>query len=168
MARLIFRDVKRFEQAMSKIVAESELAARAFVTEGGAIIARNAKREFTTVAVSRKTGVRGVMEKGAKMPKGYKIERRGGHLEGDQPHIRTGNLARSIQTHAAKVGAGKWQSATYPGMAYGRRVELGFRGTDSLGRRFNQPPYPYLEPGFQKALPELRELATRLWGETAS
>lgn len=33
-------------------------------------------------------------------------------------------------------------------VAYGRREEFGFIGTDSLGRTFNQPPHPYLRPAF--------------------
>lgn len=29
---------------------------------------------------------------------------------------------------------------------YARRVELGFIGTDSLGRHYHQPPFPYMRP----------------------
>lgn len=31
-------------------------------------------------------------------------------------------------------------------VVYARRIELGFTGTDSLGRFYNQPPFPYLRP----------------------
>jgi hypothetical protein len=30
--------------------------------------------------------------------------------------------------------------------AYARRLELGFIGTDSLGRHYHQPPFPYMRP----------------------
>ena len=33
---------------------------------------------------------------------------------------------------------------------YGRRVEMGFVGTDSLGRTYNQAPKPYLRPALEK------------------
>jgi hypothetical protein len=31
-------------------------------------------------------------------------------------------------------------------LPYGRRLEFGFTGTDSLGRNYNQPPFPHVEP----------------------
>lgn len=165
MARIKLAGVREFDAAMKKLTAKADLASRAFVTEGGALIAKSAKRQFTTVAVHRESGVRKVMTKGERMGKGWKIERKGGHVEGEKPHVRSGNLSRSIKVHTAKLGYGKWTSATYPSAIYGRRVELGFRATDSIGRSYNQRPYPYMEPGFRKALPELRELRARLWAE---
>ena len=35
--------------------------------------------------------------------------------------------------------------------AQARRFEYGFRGTDSLGRRYNQPAYPHFQPAADKA-----------------
>ena len=32
--------------------------------------------------------------------------------------------------------------------AYARRIELGFIGTDKLGRRYHQPPQPYMRPAY--------------------
>ena len=34
--------------------------------------------------------------------------------------------------------------------AYARRIELGFTGVDSLGRKYNQAPLPYLRPALHK------------------
>jgi hypothetical protein len=31
-------------------------------------------------------------------------------------------------------------------VVYAKRIEEGFHGTDSLGRRYNQPAYPFLRP----------------------
>ncbi|MYW43052.1 HK97 gp10 family phage protein [Streptomyces sp. SID161] len=31
-------------------------------------------------------------------------------------------------------------------LPYGRRLEFGFSGTDSLGRTYNQPPFPHVQP----------------------
>lgn len=44
---------------------------------------------------------------------------------------------------------------------YGRREELGFIGSDSLGRRYNFSGHPYLRPAFD----EKREEAVRETGE---
>ena len=56
--------------------------------------------------------------------------------------VVTGALMNSIthemvSDHEGKVG---------PAVVYDRRIELGFVGTDSLGRRYNQAAQPYLRP----------------------
>lgn len=61
------------------------------------------------------------------------------------PRIQTGDYVRSISlnmerqadTVSAVVGTNKPQ---------GRRLEFGFVGTDSIGRHYNQPPYPHWRP----------------------
>lgn len=71
------------------------------------------------------------------------------------PRIQTGDYNRSISLNmgtevgspVATVGTNKPQ---------GRRLEYGFVGTDSLGRHYNQPPYPHFRP----ALWEVRPLFT--------
>lgn len=41
------------------------------------------------------------------------------------------------------------------GVAQARRIELGFQGKDSLGRVFDQPPFPYLRPAGDEEYPKL-------------
>lgn len=61
------------------------------------------------------------------------------------PNAPTGDYRRSWTTEfgtfhgdrAVIVGTNKPQ---------GRRLENGFVGTDSLGRHYNQPPYPHVRP----------------------
>lgn len=61
------------------------------------------------------------------------------------PRVVTGDYRRSITVdfgkqsgaHTAVVGTNKPQ---------GRRLEYGFVGTDSLGRTYNQPPFPHFNP----------------------
>jgi len=70
-----------------------------------------------------------------------------GHIPGTGPgpNVDTGNYKRSIQTvrgfengfPSAIVGTNAPQA---------RRLEYGFRGTDSAGRNYDQPPYPHWEP----------------------
>lgn len=57
--------------------------------------------------------------------------------------VETGTLRRSITTVTTGDGV-----AVGSNLVYARRIELGFSGTDSLGRAFDQPPQPYLRPAF--------------------
>ena len=41
------------------------------------------------------------------------------------------------------------------GSAQARRIERGFQGKDSLGRVFEQPPFPYLQPAADEEYPKL-------------
>jgi len=71
-------------------------------------------------------------------------------VEGDAkrlqtPHVDTGRLRSSI-THEIEGLTGRVGS----NVEYARRIELGFVGVDSLGRKFNQKPYPYLRPALHK------------------
>ena len=157
----------KFSASIEKKILEASIAAKAFVTIGGQIVVSNARRQFTTV-VSDSEGNQRIAGRYARGKKGESIVRRGRHIgaAGGPPHIRSGYLARSIQTREIReVGKGAWSSKTGPTAAYGRRVELGFRGTDSLGRTYNDPNpfHPYLKPGLEMSAPELRELRTRLF-----
>jgi len=73
----------------------------------------------------------------------------------DGPRLLTGDYNRSIsrqttvtRTRArAEVGTNKPQ---------GRRLELGFHGTDSLGRRYEQRAYPHFGPALAEVAPKFR------------
>lgn len=63
------------------------------------------------------------------------------------PNVYTGALRSSLtHTSVKKFSLGTWYIEVGPTMPYGRRIELGFTGTDSLGRHYDQQPYPYLGP----------------------
>lgn len=69
------------------------------------------------------------------------------------PRVQTGDYNRSISLRVgldgpaveARVGTNKVQS---------RRLEFGFRGTDSIGRTYNQPPLPHFGPAHDETAPE--------------
>ncbi len=69
------------------------------------------------------------------------------------PNAPTGDYRRAINRRTtmranesvAEVGVSKPQ---------GRRLELGFFGTDALGRNYNQPAYPHFGPALDKIGPE--------------
>jgi HK97 gp10 family phage protein len=76
---------------------------------------------------------------------------------------KTGNLKRSITVKSEGLFV-----AVGTDVVYARRMELGFRGADSLGRVYNQAPRPYLRPAFDALAPAVpRELATALRAEVA-
>lgn len=75
-----------------------------------------------------------------------------GHIPGTGPgpNVATGNYRRSIQLTPTREG-GNPVAYVHTNSAQARRLEYGFRGTDSLGRRYNQPPYPHFQPAADKA-----------------
>ncbi len=64
----------------------------------------------------------------------------------------SGTLYRSIildvdkKKLVGKVGIMKGSEKADEALVYAPRVEFGFTGTDSKGRHYNQPPYPFLFP----------------------
>lgn len=57
------------------------------------------------------------------------------------PNIVSGELYGSVQY---EVEGSEWGEATVgTSTPYARRLEYGFYGTDSLGRHYSQPPYPF-------------------------
>lgn len=68
------------------------------------------------------------------------------------PNVISGDLRSSIVIDGpSRRTPWSWEALVGPTTRYGRRIELGFRGTDSLGRHFDQPPYPFLSPAFTAA-----------------
>lgn len=82
---------------------------------------------------------------------------------GDPPHRRTGHLQQGVTSHHAEFKAGMLVGAVGVDLGtvpYARRLELGFVGTDSLGRRYNQAPRPYLRPGLRNNQERIRQMIT--------
>jgi hypothetical protein len=74
------------------------------------------------------------------------------------PEAPTGDYRRSIGrqmssaggTVVGSVGTNRWQA---------RRLEFGFTGTDSLGRYYDQPPYPHFGPAVDQVGPAFEAAA---------
>jgi hypothetical protein len=157
----VISGVKQFEDAMKRASIKADVAVRTSLVQMGQAVVRESRAQFTTV-VADKTGSQRVLAKGGKKMPGEKIVRRGAHVDGDRPHIRTGNLARSIKADPPKqIGLGRFMTEVGPRAAYGRRIELGFTGNDSLNRNYDQSPYPYMAPGLEKARSLLAEIHAR-------
>lgn len=88
-----------------------------------------------------------------------------GHMGGRPgPNRISGNLQESLRVQQVSAMG----FAVYPdggNAPYARRIELGFVGADSLGRYFNQPPYPYFFPGIREMAGDVvRVHMAEVWG----
>ena len=81
----------------------------------------------------------------------------------NKPNVVTGTLRRSIRSTGVQRLAGGYTSTVGPTVIYGRRVELGFKGADSRGRRYNQPAYPFFGPGVKEVRLRVHEITLRNW-----
>lgn len=66
------------------------------------------------------------------------------------PRVRSGRLWGSITWRLGHDAVSPYADIG-SAVEYARRIELGFVGEDSLGRRYNQPAFPYLRPGLEAA-----------------
>jgi hypothetical protein len=68
------------------------------------------------------------------------------------PNAPTGDYRRSINSQVVDTSL---YVVGYVGTnaVQGRRLEQGFTGTDSLGRYYDQPPYPHFGPGADQLSP---------------
>ena len=69
-----------------------------------------------------------------------------------QTRVLSGTLRRSWRTESGPNSLGTYAAWTGPTMVYARRLELGFKGADSLGRVYNQAPKPYVRPAYETML----------------
>ena len=84
----------------------------------------------------------------------------------DNAPVVSGTLRRSIMVdgpHAEDSTGAK--ASVGPTVAYGRRVELGFSGTDSIGRSFSSSGKPYFEPGVQGVMQDLPRIYAASWAK---
>jgi hypothetical protein len=86
------------------------------------------------------------------------------HTGGDKPNVVTGNLRRSLKSQGVEhIGMGEWSGSAGPTMAYARRVELGAKGPDSLGRNMNSRAFPYVQPAYDALQKELPRIVAANW-----
>lgn len=77
------------------------------------------------------------------------------------PRAVTGDYRRSWQ-HEYRGGGSVFTSMVGTSAPQGRRLEFGFYGVDSLGRHYNQPPFPHARPAFDKTAPEFEKAVTEM------
>jgi hypothetical protein len=72
------------------------------------------------------------------------------------PNVITGHYRRSINRRTEKRATGSVGQVGTDHPA-GRRLEMGFKGTDSLGRSYDQPAYPHFGPALDEVAPKFEE-----------
>lgn len=133
--------IAEVEAAFDRILKDVEQANRDIVAESAALVENRIKSNF-----------QGSHRRGEP------------HTGGDKPNVVTGTLRRGVRhTPIVRDGVAGAMTTLGPTSVYGRRVELGFVGTDSRGRNYHQPPYAYFGPGVDETRAALPEIARRRW-----
>ena len=142
---MISVDDEAFKRSLTDIIARVEKAAERSVSQCIFLVERNVKQNFV-----------GQHPPGTPRPKTS--------LTG--PYKVTGNLVRSVRPDPSapvRTSVGVYEQSIYPRAVYSRRIELGFKGTDSLGRNYNQPAYPYFRPGVDDSIPDFETIFLYEW-----
>ncbi|MFE7565406.1 HK97 gp10 family phage protein [Streptomyces sp. NPDC057539] len=72
------------------------------------------------------------------------------------PNVITGQYRASWDVKVTVAG-GQVTAMVFTDAPQQRRLEYGFVGVDRLGRQYRQPPYPHIEPAFQRTQPGFLE-----------
>ncbi len=131
--------------ALDKVAADASVVAREIVAEEAALVISKAMNNF---------------EGSRKFVKGS----RGGrhvvpdfHVGGPKPNVISGDLRRSIKADPIiSLGFGVYGTKVGPRMAYGRRVELGYKGSQG---------YPFFTPAAHDAEADFATIAFRRWSQ---
>lgn len=131
------------QSAVERGAAQANQAARANVVAASAMLTRDAMDNFEGAHRKNKPRVPNSSQK---------------------PNIVTGTLRRSIRgSGVIPLGFGFYSQTVGPSTVYGRRVEMGFSGTDSMGRHYSQPAYPFFGPAVRKLRGEISAIAAANW-----
>jgi hypothetical protein len=143
-------NMEAFNASLDRLVNALDEATMRGVRDGISLVERNVKQN----------GFAGQLPIGIPRPSGSSTTK---------PYAHSENLKRSLRRipeMPVRIGLGEYQQAIAPTMIYARRVELGFQGADSLGRVYNQPPYPYMQPALDRARPYFTRLLIAEWERT--
>ena len=77
------------------------------------------------------------------------------------PNAPTGDYRRSW-THTVTQEGPTTVSTNGTNKPQARRLEFGFTGTDSLGRTYDQPPYPHVGPAYDEVAPKFVQAAEKI------
>lgn len=80
------------------------------------------------------------------------------------PRIQTSDYNRSISLRVVRDGA-SLSAVVGTNRPQGRRLELGFRGDDSLGRHYDQDPLPHFGPALDEIGPRYEQAIAELAGD---
>ena len=82
------------------------------------------------------------------------------------PRVVTGHYLTTI-LYLVQATAGGAEAVVYSDAPQAQRLELGFYGTDSLGRSFSQPAYSHFRPAYDEQYPYYVAAQHKLAAEVA-
>jgi hypothetical protein len=135
--------LSEFENAMTKVARDADLASKAIVAKSAAVVIKTAQANFEGARkwVSGSRGGRHMFP--------------ARHVGGDRPNVVSGDLRRSIKADPIiRFGLAHYATRVGPRVAYGRRVEFGLHGS---------PGYPFFNPAVEESRPELARIAADTW-----
>lgn len=113
------------------------------------------EREFRTIAATADAKILAAVTKHGQLLQTRVMANASGR---PGPNVVTGDYRRSITLRVFRNG-GMAVAVVGTNKPQGRRLEFGFHGVDSLGRHYNQPPYPHFGPAMDVTEgPFIREL----------
>jgi hypothetical protein len=127
---IVWTGAREFGAALDRIVVAEELATKRAVEKVALAVVRQAKVNSTGPPRLFKEGTQGARP-------------------GTGPGVVSGRHRNSIKVLGSGPIPRGWAADVGPTMVYSRRLELGFTGTDSAGRVYDQQPYPYLRPAME-------------------
>lgn len=135
--------LKELDAALTAFAERAEEAARTIVAKASAVVVAAEMRGFQG-SHSRN------------MP----------HVGGSAPNVVTGSARRSVKADPVRrYGVSTYGTQVGPRIIYARRLELGYRGTDKRGRKYNQPAYPFVAPAIKETQPVLEAIALAEWAK---
>lgn len=147
---IVWTGEREFAAHLHALTVKMETASRVAVDRSSMVLIREAKRNASGPPRLAKNGTKGARP-------------------GEGPGVVTGRLRNSITViERGPAGRFGWQAKVGPTVIYARRLELGFTGTDSLGRHYNQPPYPFMAPAFKTLMAgEAERIFREAWAAAA-
>jgi len=80
------------------------------------------------------------------------------------PGVVTGTARRGVRHDPVRrSGLLGWQTEVGPTVIYSRRLDLGFNGTDALGRVYSQAPRPWFTPAWDKTMTRAVAIYAEEW-----
>lgn len=162
---VVWRGVEEFGRGITRIITAADVAGQEAVKTSAALMVREARLYSTGPArTSSGGGGEGTRDKNGRLRDSGGRFLAGGGGRGGGPGVVTGAHRRGIQViDQGRTGPTGYQATIAPTLIYSRRLELGFEGTDSLGRRYHQPPYPYFRPAYDRVMQDGPDIFFSAW-----
>ena len=149
-SEIVLHNVPEFDRAIVELSLKADLNARRFVTEGGILLASEAKRVFKARPGGQRTSKR--------TGRTYYSYKPPFQATPPQPTSRSGALQRSINLRRVYAADGGWKSETgaADSIQYAAYVEY---GTPKMQKE------PYMGKALESSKGALSALAERVWSE---